>query len=75
MIVLCHNYRFYLLNAHDHITDVHVTECESVDDIQGTALSLLAEHPAAAAIEAWEPNKLVYRSKRPKTTPLSPTAA
>jgi len=69
------NYRFYVLNQHDHITDVHVAECDGVDDVQRQALSLLAEHVAAAAVEAWERDKLVYRSERPKTTPVSTSAA
>jgi hypothetical protein len=69
------NYRFYLLNQRGHITDVHVAECESLDDIQRTALSLLAEHVAATAIEAWERDRLIYRSERPKTAPVGSTAA
>jgi hypothetical protein len=69
------NYRFYLLNQRNHITDVHVAECEGLDDIQRTAFSLLAEHVAAAAIEAWERDKLIYRSERPKAAPVSSTAA
>lgn len=60
------NYRFYFLNHHDHITKAHTAECEGVDHIQRTALSLLAEHESAAAIEAWERDKLVYRTERPK---------
>lgn len=61
------NYRFYVLNHHDHITHAHVAECEDVDAIQRMALSLLAEHLAAATIEVWEREKLVYRSERPKS--------
>jgi hypothetical protein len=69
------NYRFYVLNQYDHITNVHVAECEGVDDVEHRALSLLADHVAADAIEAWERDKLIYRSERPKTTPVSTSAA
>lgn len=69
------NYRFYLLNQRDHITDVHVGECDGVDDIQRTALSLLAEHPTAAAAEVWERDKLIYRTERPTTVPVGNSAA
>ena len=65
------NYRFYLLNRHDHITKAHTAECENVDDIQRTALSLLAEYDAAAAVEAWERDKLVFRTERPKHGPVA----
>ena len=64
------NYRFYVLNRHDHITHAHVAGCDGADDIQRTALSLLAEHAAAAAVEAWDRDKLIYRSERPKTDPV-----
>ena len=63
------NYRFYILNRHNHITEAHVAECEGVDDVQRMALLLLTEHQVAAAIEAWERDKLVYRAERPKTDP------
>jgi len=69
------SYRFYLLNRHDHITKAHIAECEGVDDVQREALSLLAEHVAAAAVEAWERDKLVSRTERPKRGPVIPTAA
>jgi hypothetical protein len=69
------NYRFYLLNRHDHITDVHVAECDGIDDLQRTALSFLAEHVAAAAVEAWDRDRLIYRSERPKTVPVGNSAA
>jgi hypothetical protein len=64
------SYRFYLINHHDHITKVHIAECEGVDDIQRTALSLLAEHEMAAAVEVWERDKRVTRSERPKREPV-----
>jgi hypothetical protein len=67
-------YRFYLLNHSDHITKVHIAECAGVDDIQRTALSLLAEHEAAAAVEAWERDKLVSRTDRPKRDPVTSAA-
>ena len=63
------NYRFYLLNQRDHITKAQVAECEGVDDVQRMALLLLTEHQVAAAIEAWERDRLVYRAERPKTDP------
>lgn len=69
------NYRFYVLNQQDHITHAHVAECNDLDDIQREALSLLAEHPAAAAIEVWDPQKLIYRSERPTTVPRSSNSA
>lgn len=55
------NYRFYLLNRHDNITKVHTAECDGADGIEETALSLLAENKVAAAIEAWDRDKRVYR--------------
>jgi hypothetical protein len=69
------NYRFYSFDAHDRITAAHVVECDGVDDLQRRALSFLADHPAAAAVEVWDRDKLVYRSERPKTEPVSITAA
>lgn len=69
------NYRFYLLDQHDHITEALVAECNGADDIQRTALSLLAEHEAAASVEAWERGKLVYRSERPKAASVGTSAA
>jgi hypothetical protein len=60
------NYRFYLLDRGDHITKPHVAECEGAEDIQRTALSLLAANEGAAAVEAWERDKLVYRAERPE---------
>lgn len=59
------NYRFYLLTRHNHITKVHIAECEGVEDIQRTALSLLAENEVAAAVEVWARDKRVCRSERP----------
>ena len=58
------NYRLYLLNRQNHIIEAHVAECEGVDDAQRTARSLLAEHVAAAAVEVWERDKVVFRSER-----------
>jgi len=69
------NYRFYLLNRHDHITDVHIAECDGIDDLQRKALSLLAEHVAAATVEAWDRDRLIYRSERPKSVPVGNSAA
>jgi hypothetical protein len=66
------NYRFYLLNQDDHITKVHVAECEGPDDIQRMALSLLAAQEATAAVEVWERAKRVCRAERP---PSAITAA
>jgi hypothetical protein len=58
-------YRFYVLNSRDHITHAHAAECDGGgDDVQRTALSLLAEHQAAAAVEVWERDKLVHRAER-----------
>lgn len=67
-------YRFYLLNQHDHIAKAVVAECEGVDDLQRTALSLMAEHEFAAAVEAWERDKLVYRTERPKDPGITAVA-
>jgi len=64
-------YRFYLLNHGDHITKVHIAECADMDDIQRMALSVLAEHEVAAAVEAWERDKLVFRTERPKHGPVA----
>jgi hypothetical protein len=58
------SYRFYLLNRDNHITRAQVAECVGADDIQRTALSFLAEHEAAAAVEVWEREKMVFRSAR-----------
>jgi len=55
-----------LFNCDDHITKAHVAECEGAEDIQRTALSLLAANEVAAAVEAWNLDKLVYRSERPE---------
>ena len=60
------NYRFYLLTQHDHIMKVHIAECEGADDIQRMALSLLAAHEAAAAVEVWDRHKRLCRAERPK---------
>jgi hypothetical protein len=68
------NYRFYLLNRQNHITKAHVAECEGVDDIQRTALSLLAEHQVAAAVEVWERDKVVFRTERPTRGPVTSAA-
>ena len=68
------NYRFYLLNQHDHITEAHVAECEGAEDIERTALSLLAEHEGAAAVEGWDRDKLVYRCERPQRPAVTSAA-
>ena len=69
------SYRFYLLNRRDHITDVHIAECDGADDIRRTALAFLAQHVAAGAVEAWDRDKLVYRAQRPVTAPVDNSAA
>lgn len=58
------NYRFYVLNRRNLITKAHAAECESADDIQRTALALLAAHEVAAAVEVWERDKVVFRTER-----------
>jgi hypothetical protein len=60
------NYRFYILNKHDRITGAHVAECEGDGEIEHTALTLLAEHQASAAVEVWDRDKLVHRVDRSK---------
>jgi hypothetical protein len=68
------DYRFYVLNRHNHITQAHVAECEGVDDIQRTAIALLAEHQGATAVEAWERDKVVFRTERPARGPVTSAA-
>jgi hypothetical protein len=68
------NYRFYLLNRHNHITKAHVAECDGVDDIRRAALSLLAEHEVAAAVEVWERDKVIFRTERPTRAPVTTAA-
>ena len=60
------NYRIYILDRLEHITEACVAECEGEDDIERTALSLLADHQAATAVEVWERDKVVYRTERSK---------
>jgi hypothetical protein len=62
------SYRFYLLNRQNHITKAYIAECENADDVQRTALSLLTEHQLADAVEAWDRDKRVYRTKRSRFT-------
>jgi len=59
-------YRIYILNRLAHITEAHVAACECVDEIERTALTLLAEHQAAAAVEVWDRDRLVHRADRSK---------
>jgi hypothetical protein len=59
------NYRFYLLDRQNHITNVYIAECEGAEGVQRMALSLLADYKAAAAVEAWDGAKRVYLTKRP----------
>jgi len=54
-------YRFYLLNRYDDIIEVHITECDDAGAIEETAVSLLAEHEVAVAVEAWDGPVRVYR--------------
>jgi hypothetical protein len=58
------NYRFYLLNQDDHIFSVRVAECECADEIQRMAVSLLAAHDIATAVEVWERDKRICRAER-----------
>ena len=57
------SYRFYLLNQFNHITKVHVADCDG-DDVERTALAFLLAHEVAAAVEAWDRDKRVYRTMR-----------
>jgi uncharacterized membrane-anchored protein len=68
------NYRFYLFDREGHISKAHIAECDGVDDVQRTALALLASNEVAAAVEAWERHTLVYRAERPHR-PASSSAA
>jgi hypothetical protein len=57
-------YRFYILNRHEHITDVHVAECAGVPEVERTASELMAERLACHAVEAWDKDKRVFRAMR-----------
>jgi hypothetical protein len=65
------NYRFYLLNQHEHIFSVQIAQCEGVDEIQRMALALLAAREVAAAVEVWERDKRVCRTERRPVTPAA----
>jgi hypothetical protein len=58
------NHRFYLLNRYDRITTLQIFECNSADAVEQTARLLLAEHKAAASVEAWDGPVRVYRTDR-----------
>jgi hypothetical protein len=58
------SYRFYLLNQFNHITKVHIADCDGADDVERTALAFLLAHEVAAAVEAWDRDKRVYRTMR-----------
>ena len=60
------NYRSYLLNHHEHITNVQVVACESLQAIERTARELLDRHVAAAAVEVWERDDRICRVERIK---------
>ena len=57
-------YRFYILNRYEHITDVHLAECEGLPEVERTAAELIAERVACHAVEAWEKDKRVFRATR-----------
>ena len=60
------NYRFYILNRHDHITRLHVAECDGAESIEHTAHELLDREVAGAAVEVWERDHRVCRVERAK---------
>lgn len=57
-------YRFYILNGHNNITDVHVAECDYLVSIERAANDLLVVHFASAAVQVWDRDRLVLRAER-----------
>ena len=59
-----HSYRFYFLDANDHIKAVETIECISDVEAARKATDLLAEHNAYEAIEVWKGKHRVHQARR-----------
>ena len=59
------NYRFYIVDHYEHITQVHVAECDNPEAIERTARVLLAENVTSLAVEAWDRGRRICRVERP----------
>ena len=60
------NYRFYVLNRHDNITNVHVLGCAGAQMVERAAQEVLDREAAAAAVEVWDRDRCICRVERVK---------
>ena len=57
-------YRFYFLDAEDHIKASEVMTCPDDAAATAAAASLLEDHKGYAAIEVWRGKDLVHHTRR-----------
>jgi hypothetical protein len=65
-------YRYYFLDAADHVSATGLVECESDEQVQVRADRLLASS-GHAGIEVWAGGRNVYRADKP--APGRPTSS
>jgi len=58
-------YRYYFLDATDHVSATGLVDCETDDQVQARANRLL-NSSRHAGIEVWDGGRHVYRADKPR---------